>query len=121
MQVPQSILREICERVLRAVALVASLGIFATVVALTSGCVHEGAQLVEGTDVVVGLTVPGTDGVLQLNALHYLSGFRMGVAKNASVTVEYSTVSTNAFFGCVYTASDKHIKATVTPRITSDE
>lgn len=89
--------------------------------ALLCGCTHfKGAQITEGTDVVVGISVPGTDGALQLNALNYLSGFRMGVAEYSSATVEYSTVSTNSFFGCVSTTSDKRIKATIIPK-TSDE
>ena len=82
---------------------------------LCGGCVYKGAKVTEGVDLAVGLTVPGSDGALQLNALNWLSGFRLGVAENALLTVEYSSVSTNSFFGCIYTKSEKHIKATVEP------
>lgn len=84
-------------------------------ITMCMGCANLGTQVTEGTDVVVGITVPGSDGVLQLNALNYLSGFRMVVPRRAAVTVEYSTVSTNSFFGCVSTTSDKRVKTTVTP------
>ena len=80
-----------------------------------SGCVYRGAKITEGTDLAIGLTVPGTEGVLQFNALNYLSGFRLGVAENAALTVEYSTVATNSYFGVVQTETAKRIKAKVEP------
>ena len=90
--------------------------IFASVLAATSaGCVYRGCKITEGTDVAIGLTVPGTEGVLQFNALNYLSGFRLGVAENAALTVEYSTVATNSYFGVVTTETAKRIKAKVEP------
>ena len=80
-----------------------------------TGCVYRGAKITEGTDLAIGLTVPGTEGVLQFNALNYLSGFRLGVAENAALTVEYSTVATNSYFGVVTTETAKRIKAKVEP------
>ena len=88
--------------------------VFALSLALT-GCVYRGAKITEGTDLAIGLTVPGTEGVLQFNALNYLSGFRLGVAENAALTVEYSTVATNSYFGVVKTETAKRIKAKVEP------
>ena len=82
---------------------------------LVCGCVYRGAKITEGTDLAIGLTVPGTEGVLQFNALNYLSGFRLGVAENAALTVEYSTVATNSYFGVVTTETAKRIKAKVEP------
>ena len=90
--------------------------IFASVLAATSaGCVYRGCKITEGTDLAIGLTVPGTEGVLQFNALNYLSGFRLGVAENAALTVEYTTVATNTYFGVVTTETAKRIKAKVEP------
>ena len=82
---------------------------------LVCGCVYRGCKITEGTDVAIGLTVPGTEGVLQFNALNYLSGFRLGVAENAALTVEYTTVATNSYFGVVKTETAKRIKAKVEP------
>ncbi len=108
------------ERAAMGEAMLLGLCSFLAVMALCSllfcgGCVYKGAKVTEGVDLAVGLTVPGSDGALQLNALNWLSGFRLGVAENALLTVEYSSVSTNSFFGCIYTKSEKHIKATVEP------
>ena len=85
------------------------------------GCVYRGAKITEGTDLAIGLTVPGTEGALQFNALNYLSGFRLAVAENAALTVEYSTVATNSYFGVVTTETAKRIKAKVEPCETEGE
>jgi len=84
-----------------------------------SGCVYKGAKIVEGSDLAIGLNVPSTDGTLQLQLLNYLSGFRLGVAENAALTVEYSTVASNSYFGVVQTQTSKSISATVQPCETS--
>ena len=101
-----------------ALAFVASAWIAVAVLLLASavsGCVYRGAKITEGTDLAIGLTVPGTEGALQFNALNYLSGFRLAVAENAALTVEYSTVATNSYFGVVTTETAKTIKAKVEP------
>ena len=86
-----------------------------------SGCVYKGAKIVEGSDLAIGLNVPSTDGTLQLQLLNYLSGFRLGVAENAALTVEYSTVASNSYFGVVQTQTSKSISATVQPCETSTD
>lgn len=79
------------------------------------GCIYKGAKVTEGTDLAIGLTVPGTEGMVQLNALNYLSGFRLGVAENSALTMEYTTVASNTYFGIVETQTSKRIKAKVEP------
>lgn len=79
------------------------------------GCVYRGAKITEGTDLAIGLTVPGTEGALQVNALNWLSGFRLGVAENAALTVEYTSVASNSYFGVVRTETEKRIRAKVEP------
>ena len=80
-----------------------------------SGCVYKGAKVTEGTDLSIGLSVPGTDGVAQLSILNYLSGFRLGVAKDAQLWLNYTVAETNSYFGIVQTRSMKRIKAKVVP------
>lgn len=82
---------------------------------LLSGCVYRGAKVVEGTDLAVGLSVPATDGAADLTVFNYLSGFRLGVAKDAEMTVKYSSAETNSWFGVCTTRSAKTVEATVTP------
>ena len=115
------------ERVCAGVTLLFALfGALAIATAL-AGCVYKGGKITEGTDLAVGLTVPGTEGALQVNALNWLSGFRLGVAENAALTVEYSSAATNSFFGVVQSSSVKRIKAkvepceTATPTATADD
>ncbi len=83
--------------------------------ALLHGCVYRGAKVVEGTDLAVGLSVPATDGAADLTVFNYLSGFRLGVAKDAEMTVKYSSAETNSWFGMCTTRSMKTVEATVTP------
>lgn len=107
--------RDPYERVCAGVTLLFALcGALAVALALT-GCVYKGGKITEGTDLAVGLTVPGTEGAVQVNALNWLSGFRLGVAENAALTVEYSSAATNSFFGVVHSSSVKRIKAKVEP------
>lgn len=83
------------------------------------GCVYRGAKITEGTDLAVGLNVPSTEGTLQLQLLNYLSGFRMGVATNAALTLRYTVAETNSYFGAIRTQTTKTIDATVSPCSTS--
>ena len=110
-QAPLDPIERVCVGAFIIVTLLTVLGL----ASLVCGCVYRGAKITEGTDVAIGLTVPGTEGVLQFNALNYLSGFRLGVAENAALTVEYSTVATNTYFGVVTTETAKRIKAKVEP------
>ena len=82
---------------------------------LVSGCIYKGAKITEGTDLAVGLTIPGSEGAVQINALNWLSGFRLGVAENARLTVKYTHAETNSYLGVVTTRLAKSIDATVEP------
>ena len=82
---------------------------------LNAGCVYKGAKVTEGTSLVVGMDLPGTDGIAQLNVLSWLSGFRLGVAENARLQVRYRHAETNSYFGCVTTRIWKDVDAVVEP------
>ena len=82
---------------------------------MCGGCLYRGAKITEGTDIAVGLTVPGSEETVQLNALNYLSGFRLGIAENAALTLRYSCATTNSYFGVVHSETVKSIDATVSP------
>jgi len=83
--------------------------------ALLAGCIYRGGKVVEGTDLSVGFTVPGTDGAVQMDALNWLSGFRLGVAENAAFKVKYTVAETNDYFGVIHIRSHKTIDAKVEP------
>ena len=80
-----------------------------------SGCAYKGAKVVEGTDLAVGLNVPMTEGTMQLQLLNYLSGFRLGVDRNANMSVKYTTEETNSYFGVVSLMVRKTVETTVEP------
>lgn len=103
------------EAVLRSLALTASVVVYLGVVAVFSGCIYKGAKITEGTNLVAGINVPGTDGALQINALDWVTGFRFGVADNAAFKCRYTSATTNSFFGLVHTEAYKTIDAEVSP------
>ena len=79
------------------------------------GCTYKGAKVTEGTDLAIGLNVPVSEGTLQLQCLNYLSGFRLGVDRNAILKVRYTVAETNSYLGCVTTRVAKTVDATVEP------
>lgn len=87
----------------------------AALAAALSGCAYRGAKVTEGTDLAVGISVPGADGSLRLDALNWLSGFRLAVAENSRLTVDYATSETNDYLGVVHTRTAKRVRATVEP------
>ena len=83
---------------------------------LCGGCAMNGAKIVEGKDLMVGLNIPSTEGTVRFDVINYLSGFRLGVASNSRLTVKYSCVETNSYlYGTITTQSRKDIDATVEP------
>lgn|GEM_PF-2935662 len=94
------------------VGLMAFLALFS----LLAGCVYRGAKITEGTDLAVGITLPGTEGALSCQLANWLTGFRMAVAEGSALSVTYTTAETNSYFGVIETRSAKAVSATVTPQ-----
>lgn len=84
-------------------------------VTLLAGCVYKGGKVIEGTSLTVGLTVPGTDGALQFNALEYIGGMRIAFAENASVTISRTNSVHNSYFGVIDVDEESVISAKVEP------
>lgn len=103
------------------VAMAAYVATALVVATCLGGCIYKGAKVVEGTDLAVGFTVPGTDGAAQMDVLNWLSGFRLGVAENAALKVKYTVSETNDYFGIVHVRSNKTIDAKVEPCETTNE
>lgn len=89
--------------------------LLATIALCVCGCIYKGAKITEGTNLVAGINVPGTDSALQINALDWVTGFRFGVADNAAFKCRYTCATTNSFFGLVHTEAYKTIDAEVSP------
>ena len=98
---------------------VAAVAVVLLAALLLSGCVYKGAKVTEGTDLSVGLSIPGTEGAASVTILNYLSGFRLGLAQNAQMTLAYTVSETNSYLGIATTRTAKTITATVTPTETA--
>ena len=87
--------------------------------ALCNGCAYKGGKVVDGTNLCVGMTIPGTEWTI--NALDYVGGIRVGGNDQTSITVTNEVVETNAYFGIVRTERHSKMTATIEPTETSSE
>lgn len=81
------------------------------------GCksAYKGGKIVEGTDAFVGVNMPFSDGVVQFEALNYLSGARFSFDRNAGITFSYSITNDTSFCGMYTSHTVKHMSATLDP------
>ena len=105
----------------------AALGLFAlwpllailAIGALCNGCTYKGGKVVDGTNLCVGMTIPGTEWTI--NALDYVGGIRVGGNDQTSICVSNEVAETNAYFGIVRTQRHSKMTATIEPTETSSE
>ena len=105
----------------------ASLGLFAlwpllaiiAIGALCNGCAYKGGKVVDGTNLCVGMTIPGTEWTI--NALDYVGGLRVAGNDHTSICVSNEVMETNSYFGVVETRGDSRRTATIEPTETSSE
>lgn len=87
--------------------------------ALCSGCVYKGGKIVDGTNLCVGMTIPGTEWTI--NALDYVGGIRVAGNDQTSIRVSNEVVETNSYFGVVETHRHSKMTATIEPTEASSE
>ena len=87
--------------------------------ALCSGCVYKGGKIVDGTNLCVGMTIPGTEWTI--NALDYVGGIRVAGNDQTSICVSNEVTETNSYFGVVETHRHSKMTATIEPTETSSE
>ena len=80
---------------------------------LCNGCAYKGGKVVDGTNLCVGMTIPGTEWTI--NALDYVGGLRVAGNDQTSITVSNEVVETNAYFGVVRTQRHTKMAATIEP------
>lgn len=85
--------------------------------ALCSGCVYKGGKIVDGTNLCVGMTIPGTEWTI--NALDYVGGIRVAGNDQTSICVSNEVAETNSYFGVVETHRHSKMTATIEPTETS--
>ena len=87
--------------------------------ALCSGCAYKGGKVVDGTNLCVGMTIPGTEWTI--NALDYVGGVRVAGNDQTSICVSNEGAETNSYFGVVETHRNSKMTATIEPTETSSE
>ena len=81
------------------------------------GCktVYKGGKIVEGTDAFVGLNVPLSEGMMQLEVLNYVSGARFSFDRDAQVRFKYATTNDVSFLGIYSSRTVKYMEAELEP------
>ena len=105
----------------------ASLGLFTlwpllatlAIGALFAGCAYKGGKVVDGTNLCIGMTIPGTEWTI--NALDYVGGLRVAGNDQTSICVSNEVMETNSYFGVVETRRHSRMTATIEPTETSSE
>ena len=105
----------------------ASLGLFAlwpllailAIGALFAGCAYKGGKVIDGTNLAIGMTIPGTEWTI--NALDYVGGLRVAGNDQTSICVSNEVMETNSYFGVVETHRHSKMTATIEPTETSSE
>ena len=105
----------------------ASLGLFVlwpllsilAIGALFAGCAYKGGKVVDGTNLCIGMTIPGTEWTI--NALDYVGGLRVAGNDQTSICVSNEVMETNSYFGVVETRRHSRMTATIEPTETSSE
>ena len=69
----------------------------AAIATLANGCVYKGAKITEGTNLILGMDVPTTEGAFQFDLLNFTTGFRLGEATPDLLAKLPSSVSPETF------------------------
>lgn len=83
------------------------------------GCAYKGGKIVDGTNLAIGMTIPGTEWTI--NALDYVSGIRVAGNDMTSITVSNEVYETNTYFGVVETRRHTRMAAEISPCETGAE
>lgn len=83
-------------------------------IVVCTGCTSPFYKEVDGTSTILGVSLPDEQ-YIQINALSYLGGSKTTVREPAYITHEYTSASTNSYFGVVHTQEYRESKITVSP------
>ena len=83
------------------------------------GCAYKGGKVVDGTNLCVGMTIPGTEWTI--NALDYVGGIRVGGQDSTHIRVTNEVDETNSYFGVVQTERHSRMTADIEPLESSVE
>lgn len=81
--------------------------------ALCCGCFYKGGKIIDGTNLAIGITIPGTE--FTINALDYVGGVRVAGNDQTSIIVTNEVAETNRYFGVVETSRHSKMTAKIEP------
>lgn len=94
--------------------------LFTIALALLAGCSsYKGGRVVDGTNLEIGIAVPGTDGMLTIDALSYTAGLKVCGADKTIINVTNFVSETNSYFGVVKTQRNSRMSAIIIPCLDS--
>ena len=88
--------------------------LFLSAMLFIAGCTTNFYKEVDGTSTILGVSLPDEQ-YIQINALSYLGGSKTIVKEPAHIVHEYTSASTNSYFGVVKTQEIRTSKITVCP------
>ena len=80
---------------------------------LAAGCVYKGGKVVDGTNLAIGMKIPGTE--WSVSVLDYIGGVRVAGQDSTHITVTNEVAETNTYFGVVTTSRHSTLTADIDP------
>ena len=87
--------------------------LFACSVLFASGCVYKGGKVVDGTNLAIGMKIPGTE--WSVSVLDYIGGVRVAGQDSTRITVTNEVSETNIYFGVVTISRRSIMTADIEP------
>ena len=105
-----------CKRTVLTKLLGATIAIlFVAILLLAAGCAYKGGRIVDGTNLEIGISVPGTEGYCTINALSYTGGLKVCGDEGTLILVTNRVAETNSYFGLVKTQRFSDMSAAIMP------
>lgn len=89
------------------------LAVLCVPLALCGGCAYKGGKVVDGTNLAIGMKIPGTEWNVSL--LDYVGGVRVAGQDSTRITVTNEVAETNTYFGVVETRRHTRMSAEIAP------
>lgn len=107
---------ETMDRLLRIFVVLLYAALIYFVVFGVSGCrSYKGGQVTDGTNLAIGMKLPGTD--LVFNLLDYVGGIRVGGNDQTQIAVTNEVWETNTYFSVISTSRHTKMSAAITPTV----
>lgn len=103
--------------VAKAGALLISVAFLAMLVLALCGCAaYRGGKVVDGTNLEIGISIPGTEWTWTINALAYTGGLKVCGDQWTEMLVTNKVSETNSYFGVVKTNRSTEMTARIIPK-----